>query len=579
MGRSFYPLTPAGAVEDFERNNRLEIPGQRLAYEMTARDGRYFMRQIVLAGDDGREVASHEREMLLVVGSGNHSRSYLTGEQGYLYQMPVCWYPDKPGWDLCPGYEDHNFFFMREADQACLFCHNARVTLVERTTNRYADPLPHGVDCERCHGPGAEHVAFWESRPEEIPDRDATIVNPRRLEPDRRLEVCMQCHLGESVGTVRMERAGRELSAYRPGGDLFEVLDPIAFEEPLENLFGLSSQADRLLRSRCFTGSAGALDCLTCHDPHRSVYEIEEPAAHYRAACVQCHGGDGCTMPENARRRLSAQDDCAGCHMRRSEPADQRFTAFTDHWIRTRPDPPAPPDLNRVHLELAPLFPDRHAELDAFERAFDRGRAFSRMKQAHLSASAIPWSAAEAPLRAAVEEDPASSAARYQLGKVVLERGQAAESLGHFREALRLDPGNFDARKEMGSLLLDLGRPAEAVEALRDAVRLRGDDMKCLTNLGRALVETGQEAEAESIFRQAAELQPSHSMPLANLGLLAARRGRHTEAAAHLEQAVAREPTRAAIWESLAASLEAADRAGEARLAAERGRELRAGRR
>ena len=59
---------------------------------------------------------------------------------------------------------------------------------------RFGDaPLPEGIDCQRCHGPGQAHVEAVKSG-----DKKAivlAIVNPARLDRDRQLEACMQCHL------------------------------------------------------------------------------------------------------------------------------------------------------------------------------------------------------------------------------------------------------------------------------------------------------------------------------------------------------------------------------------------------
>ncbi|HXI02826.1 MAG TPA: tetratricopeptide repeat protein, partial [Candidatus Saccharimonadales bacterium] len=554
MGRAFYRLTPATQVEDFTDRNRFEAPGERVAWEMSARDGRYAIRQIAL-GERGEELASVEREILYVVGSGNHTRSYVTGDDGYLYQMPVCWYPDKPGWDLCPGFEHNDQFFMREANRECLFCHNGRVRAAEGTTNRFTGPMPMGIGCERCHGPGARHVAYWKKSPEVMPERDTTIVNPARLEGRARIQVCMQCHLGETSGTQRIERTGRDLIDYRPGGDLLRFIDPIAVRPPEENLFGLTGQADRLIYSRCYRESGGAIDCLTCHDPHVSVYSIENRAAHFRAACLTCHADHPCALPEKERTGRPGGDDCVACHMRRSEPADLRFARFTDHWIRRRIDPPGPPPVTRHSLEMAPLFEAAHSEEVRAEAQADLGEAYVRIKQLTPSAAAIPWSVPEKVLRGALEADPSNAKAWYQLGKIALAQGSPTEALGDFREAVRAEPDHFLSLKEMGTTLLGLGRNDEAVKVLREAIQVKPDDLKSLTNLGRALVIAGKEDEGEEIFKSAAALAPAHSTPLANLGLLAERRGDHAEAVRYLREAAAREPSNAGIWNALASSL------------------------
>jgi Flp pilus assembly protein TadD len=643
MGRAFQPLTPGSAIEDFTGTNRLEPAPGGPAYEMTGRDGHFFMRQIVYASD-GTEVAAYEREMMWVLGSGNHSRSYLTGEEGYLYQMPVCWYPGKPGWDLCPGYEHNNLFFMREAAGECLFCHNGRVPLREGTTNRYGEGMPHGIGCERCHGPGAAHVALWSDPPEEMPGRDTTIVNPARLDRKLRLQACLQCHLGDSGATERVWREGRDPREFHPGLDLDDFMDPLAFTSPTANLYGLTAQADRMIRSRCWSESGGAMECLTCHNPHESVYTIPDRAAHFRAACLTCHeqadcgvdsGHDGAGMESRAagppatasgkegarggHRTARAQStphgagivsraagppatasgeegargghgtaraqsspyragvesgpgaadmtgggDCVACHMRRSEPSDHRFALFTDHWIRRRVDPPAPPLHQRDSLELAPVFPGSHAAIPEAEALADLGHAYRKMKIVNPLGHLIPWSRVDAPLRDSLRLDPSRGATWYELGKAASARGEMTEAVADLREAIRLAPGHFDAHEELGTILVDLGRSGEAITVLEAALAIKPDEVRAMTSLGRALVLAGREEEGERIFLRAAGTVPAHSTPPANLGLLALRRGRPVEAVEHLLDAVAREPSKPEIWEALSGALSASGREAEA---------------
>src|SRR5260370_39972524 len=78
---------------------------------------------------------------------------------------------------------------------------------VKGTANLYPQPAftHNGVVCERCHGPGVAHVS------------GGAIVNPAKLTPARRDEVCLQCHL---EGKAAIERPRRHLYEFRPGDKL-----------------------------------------------------------------------------------------------------------------------------------------------------------------------------------------------------------------------------------------------------------------------------------------------------------------------------------------------------------------------
>src|SRR6185436_18408940 len=84
MGRSWYPLTGAPAIEDWTGRNTVHLPQTGLHYRMFRRDGKFFMRQSIV-DTAGRESAVDERELTRVVGSGNHSRAYLVEIGGKLF--------------------------------------------------------------------------------------------------------------------------------------------------------------------------------------------------------------------------------------------------------------------------------------------------------------------------------------------------------------------------------------------------------------------------------------------------------------------------------------------------------------
>jgi hypothetical protein len=119
MGRSFYPLGADRVIEDWSKNNTFTNEATGLHYRMESRGGKFFMRQFLTDGG-GRESAVDERELLYVVGSAHHSRTYLVSWGGKLFQAPVCWYTRDAVWDLCPGYEMDNDYFSREIDRIAI---------------------------------------------------------------------------------------------------------------------------------------------------------------------------------------------------------------------------------------------------------------------------------------------------------------------------------------------------------------------------------------------------------------------------------------------------------------------------
>src|SRR5258708_11310932 len=186
MGRSFYPLTAQTAVEDFQRNNRFDHAASGEHYTMSERGGRFYQRRHQLAPGGG-EINIVEKEIHFVLGSGDHSRTYLhRTPEGRLLQLPLAWYAENGGsWAMNPGYDrpDH-LDFRRKIDLECFFCHNAYPPIAPGTDRaghelKLTGPVPSGIDCQRCHGPGRAHVdAAQAARP--AAEIRAAIVNPPR---------------------------------------------------------------------------------------------------------------------------------------------------------------------------------------------------------------------------------------------------------------------------------------------------------------------------------------------------------------------------------------------------------------
>jgi Flp pilus assembly protein TadD len=413
------------------------------------------------------------------VGSNTRGRTFLFEIDGFLYQSPVNYFAAKRVWDMSPGYSQLTQMELNHpVDSTCLFCHSSRVQRpIDGTINRFAAEafLQPGVGCERCHGPGSEHVAGRGS-----------MVNPARLGSGRRDDVCMQCHL---EGIARIARAGRREEDYRPGDMLSDVLAIFVREDAARGGLGAVSQFEALARSACKRGSGDALGCITCHDPHVRVAPADK-AAFYRSRCLTCHA----TM---ANRHHAGQPDCTTCHMPRLDSADINHTAVTDHRIveakrrdRSVESPartvtqfnatsPEPRDLGLAYGEVA-LRGDTFAAREAFRlltQALHDGKddadVLTRLGYLYLVQGDLEQ--AERLYTGALERDPNRGVVAADLGVLYARRGMLSRALELWRAAFENNPQLTDLGLDLGKGLCDAGDTSGARRVVERALRHNPD--------------------------------------------------------------------------------------------------------
>ncbi len=411
---------------------------------------------------------SGKRKLDFFVGSGAAGRSYLTSINGFLFQSPVSYYSKAAKWDISPGYQfSKDAALTRPIGTKCLQCHSGRLQHIAGAENRYKDEpfLEAGIGCERCHGPGAKHVAS--------PKGD--IVNPAKLDSLRRESVCAQCHL---TGDARIARAGRGLLTYRPGDALTSHV--VSFVRPTSK-FKVTSHYETLARSACRKASGEKLWCGTCHDAH-SVPAPAASAAYFRAKCVGCHERGGC----------GKGPDCVSCHMPKNPTADVGHVAYTNHEIARRPG-------------VAPGPPASAADtLVSFwgksEDPRELGLAYAEIGQ-HRRALDL--------LQKANPDDPEALA---QLGSLYDRKGDAARSIESYERAVKLDPSLVNAAVNLGILYAKQGRLADAARCFADALSRNEGSETAGINLGVALARLGKFEEAKAAFRKTLEYNPDSTL-------------------------------------------------------------------
>ncbi len=464
--------------------HRVELRGSEVVHRETRRDAA------------GQVVATLEAPVCLAIGSGTRGRTYAIARGDALFQSPISWYSQAARWDLSPGYEHGHTQFERPVTVGCLYCHTNAVEPVDGSANRYRPPLVrgHAIGCERCHGPGELHVAS-RKRGETFEGRDPTIVNPGDLEPSLRESVCEQCHL---QGLIAIPRPGRHWFEYRPGlpYDLFwsVFVPPEELRDPRKSV----RTVEQMHASACYRKSAGALGCISCHDPHE-LPAPEEKAAFYRGRCLQCHADSpgkarsaphavhapGCNEAMAVRRAKA--DNCVACHMPPLRSSDIAHTANTDHRVPRRPDVPSAPDAaaaaGQDEFPLVHFHRDRRAPGDPGpSRDLGIALALLSMRPPNKEVAQLALSL----LGPALKDWPGDLLAQEARANALTTLGQPQEALSVYEAILNQTPAEENILLRAAGLAERLGRQRDAAGYYEQALAINPERATSHTGLARA---------------------------------------------------------------------------------------------
>ena len=264
-----------------------------------------------------------KQDIAFVYGSKWKQR-YFTKVGDDYFPLPAQWdvahskwlpYFVKSGTDWWSGlYPADNM--KRPTGPLCDGCHSVNYNLRTKTVTEW------NVGCERCHGPGSVHV--------KSPARD-TIVNPRRLDPVRASDTCIQCH---SQGRPPRDPIEGQHVDWPVGfnmrnhlSDLWQLEEHHLGETSFTHFADGTAHKNRM-QGNDFVQSAmytHGVTCFSCHDPHGTSYDADllRPPSEM---CLQCHGPGSPNGPHAAsitehthHKAGSEGNECVACHMPRIE--------------------------------------------------------------------------------------------------------------------------------------------------------------------------------------------------------------------------------------------------------------------
>lgn len=566
MGQSFAPATRMKSAARFGDHDIVYDKALDFYYKpYFAGDSMYIM-EFRLEGKD--TVYKQVQRIDYVIGSGQHTNSHIYTSNGYLYQAPITFYTQKGRWDMAPGFENGgNERFSRLIELECISCHNGLPDFDMGSQNRYTR-MQHGIDCERCHGPGSLHVAARSSgqRVDTSKGPDYTIVNPRRLSTELQNNICQRCHL-QGISVLN---TGKSFFDFRPGMKLSEMEDVFMPQYAgQDDKMIMASHVERMKKSPCYIAS-NRLSCITCHDPHRSVKVT--PRTQYLQACYSCHGaaaGAKAAYPfctESESRRLTKQNDCVTCHMPRNGSIDIPHVAVTDHFIRKRPEPQGAPKKGRFlglqcfNNDEVDAIATARAYIEFYER-FNASRSLLDSALAYLNRDPKSEQAlrqnqdfirvyfllgdANRVLSYVSGRQPAEfndAWTCYRIGEMLMQKGEAGPALPWYQRATAIWPRSLDFQNKLGDCLLALNDLAGAEKIFRVIITENPRYALAWSNLGFIHLQRNEVALAFDYFLRAVALNPDREQTLINLAVVYHAQGNMDRARSVLQTLLKRHP-------------------------------------
>ena len=419
------PATAKAVQGDFARG-RIVLRG--LPYLLRQSNGAFYITESYLTG----KPLEHRVDYTL----GNRRiQHYLTKlADGKVVVLPPSWDIQRKEWfhnldiddpEEAPGVQ------VQVWNKNCFSCHvSQQEKNFDAATDLYKTSwLDFGINCERCHGPGAKHVARYPAaagahgtngQPKAAPADD--IVTQTRLDAARNTMVCAQCHSFRDIYALGYTAGADYYDYFFPVLEygLHDDADPAYWADGRTRRF--SNDAFGLWQSECFL--KGRATCLSCHAvPHNTDIDRNpqlRPDAN--ALCTQCHAAIGrATAAHTHHASQSAGSSCVECHMPRTVYSIK--AQIRDHSM-TVPVPEntvrhdIPNACNLCHKDRTPQW-----AIETMDRWYGSRSRQKLIRRADAFAAARQGDAAAVPALLAILADP---------GEGQLVRANAAGHLERF---------------------------------------------------------------------------------------------------------------------------------------------------
>lgn len=194
------------------------------------------------------------------------------------------------------------------------------------------------VGCERCHGPGSEHIAH---------QTRANIINPAHMDYVAASDTCIQCHSqGQPVSNPIEGKYYDWPVGYNVGLKLqsFWKLEDRTLGAPTNFLYYPDGTAHKnRMQGNDFVQSVmyrRGVTCFDCHDVHgtENYAQLRKPVDKI---CLDCHGPSSpngpftATLEEHTHHKNGSRgNECVACHMPTIETEGPPGTLVHAHTFR-----------------------------------------------------------------------------------------------------------------------------------------------------------------------------------------------------------------------------------------------------
>jgi predicted CXXCH cytochrome family protein len=248
-------------------------------------------------------------------------------KQRYFTKIGDDYFPQPAQWDIthkvwrpyfvangtdwwAPFYPPDNM--QRPTGSTCDGCHSVEYNIHTKQVAEW------NVGCERCHGPGGEHIAH--------PSR-ANILDPARMDYVRANDTCVQCHSQGRPLTNPIEGKYYDWPVgYHVGLNLadFWQLEEHKLGETTFTHFPDGTAHKNRMQGNDFVQSVmyrRGITCFSCHDVHgtENNAQLRKPVDKL---CLDCHGPMSPNGPRTAtleehthHKKDSPGSQCVACHM------------------------------------------------------------------------------------------------------------------------------------------------------------------------------------------------------------------------------------------------------------------------